>query len=300
MDESDARNLVCDNVTQHNACMRNFSMNECLSVYHMNVQRVSRLEKFDKLKQHIDMFERKPDIMSFVETWFLQTETGELNDGNAIRLFEVEGYQSVFCSRTQRSAGIAIFIKNGLNFDVLRKCNGSVSYVQILLSHNEGLHDMALTFVYMPRFSNYVDLFECLEEILISRNFGRHLIVGDFNIDILKRTPTTLQYEMLLSSFGFEIKNNVITRPSGNNGSIIDHISANFSIDSCSTIRNALSDHDGIMSHMCVRSIVSPEPEFFESRFTDYERLNSQRIERLYDVNIESVSVHDRMTYLIV
>lgn len=195
MEESSTRGLLCDDVDHYNAHVEGLSTNTFLSVYHMNVQRVSRLEKFDRLRQHIDMFENKPDILSFVETWFLQTETGELSDGNAIRLFEIEGYQSVFCSRTQRSAGIAIFIKEGLNFDVLRKDHGPVSYVHLALSKNNGLQDIAFTFVYMPKLIDYQELFTVLEDILIARSFERHVIVGDFNIDLLKRTPITLQYE---------------------------------------------------------------------------------------------------------
>lgn len=152
----------------------------------------------------------------------------------------------------------------------------------------------------MPRLVDYRELFASLEDIFIARNFERHMVIGDFNIDLLKRTPTTLQYELLLSSFGFDIRNNLVTRSSGNDGSIIDHVSSKFLIDSCFTITNDLSDHNGVMSHFFVGSNMSNEPQFFDSKFTNYERLDSQIIERLYyNASVVNMNVHEKLQYLV-
>lgn len=73
------------------------------SAHHLNVQRVSGREKFDRVRDYLNEFKVKPTIFGIAETWFLRDETGERgSSNNPIKMYEVEGYVSEYCSRDSR------------------------------------------------------------------------------------------------------------------------------------------------------------------------------------------------------
>lgn len=164
MEEISTANFLCDDQSQFNYLSRDSMSDSFFSFYHLNVQRISNLLKFDRLKRHIQTFQTKPDVITLVETWFLQSETGEIS--NAVRLYEMEGYQSIFCSRNERS--IVVYVKEGINFEVSCKKNGPVSYIHLTLVDNAGFDNTAFTMFYMPRVTDYLLLFETLEDTLVT------------------------------------------------------------------------------------------------------------------------------------
>lgn len=300
MEDTNTHNFMCESLDEFNLLSRDLGRGDFLSFYHLNVQRMSNLHKFDRLRQHLGEFDVIPDLLSVVETWFLQSETGEIANGNGISLYEIEGFQSIFCSRNERSAGVAIYVRNGLQFEVLDKNNGPVSYIHVLLKGNSNLEDTVCTVFYMPKLSDYLQLFDVLEGILGLRSYGRHVIMGDFNIDTLKESSVTLQYKRLLESFGFSISNNFITRPS-RNGSIIDHVWSNVHVEMCSTLVNDLSDHYGVISH--VKGKFNPEPtdvQYVDMKKTDFGELNSRLISTLYFSDfLADTDVNCKVEYLL-
>lgn len=153
MEETSTENFSSNDITEFNTQIRGLTGSDYFSLYHLNVQRVSNMQKFDRLRRHVGSFDRKPDVLSFVETWFIQNETGEVSSDSGISLYEIEGYQSIFCSRNERSAGVAVYVKEGMNFEVLRKQDGPVSYIHMTLSGIEISQDTIFTFVYMPKLS---------------------------------------------------------------------------------------------------------------------------------------------------
>lgn len=87
----------CNDVSSYNALSKISSFSDMFRVYHMNVERVPRLDKFDKLKHLVDSLSTKPMILCFVETWFVQAETGENSGGDrSLNPYILDGYQTVF------------------------------------------------------------------------------------------------------------------------------------------------------------------------------------------------------------
>ena len=171
----------------------------------LNAQRVCRIQKFQEFTNYIGKFFVKPPVLGVVETWFTSDETGEDSKARKpIRLYEIEGYESCFSSRETRSAGIALYFKKGLSFELIDKGNGPVSFIhaRLKLVGSECDEDVYFTLIYMPRLDHYSELFNFLERILNEIPRGkRHIIMGDFNIDVLKDDSISLAYYYLLLSY---------------------------------------------------------------------------------------------------
>ena len=218
-------------------------------LHQLNVQRSCSLEKFNRLAAYVFSLSKKPLVLGFTETWFTSSETGELHGSKkAVRLYELEGYQSCFCSRVTRSAGVAVYIADGFGFEVLRKSDGEVSFVQVRINGRRGHYgDLYVTIMYMPRFGSYHEYFKLLEDLFLTTPFNcRHVIMGDFNIDVSRNTVVVREYRDLIESYGYELVNRSVTRSASS--SVIDHVMTNRAGNTVYTVQNDISDHNGLFT----------------------------------------------------
>lgn len=232
-----------------------------LIVYHMDVQRVCKREKFLNLVWHVEHLPIKPAIIALSETWFLQKETGET--GDPICLYRMCGYQVEFSSRTEHSAGIAMYVRNGILFETLEKSNERVSFIHAVVRNVlNGGEPLYITTVYMPNVADHAELRLCMERLIMSVGDSPHLIMGDFNIDLLRRTRVTKDYETLFESYGYEIGNgDIITRPDRGGGSVIDHSWYNRQIKAHFVLKNDISDHNGSIVHIGASNVEDTEDQ---------------------------------------
>lgn len=242
-------NFYCDNTDNLNL-LRSLSRCEAqLSVLCMNAQRICRVAKFTRFSSFIDSFLMKPLILGVTETWFKSGETGEASGGRKpIRLYDLDDYNSHFCSRTTHSAGIALYVLKGFNFEVIKSDNGAVTYIhgRLLSTDKANSDEMYITLIYMPRLADFRELFSLLEQLFSSiPQRRRHMLIGDSNIDISGDGYVAKLYLDLLESFGYCVANDRVTRPTSQ--TIIDHAVVNFDNVVNYTIANELSDHNCLL-----------------------------------------------------
>lgn len=61
-----------------------------------------------------------------MQTCFMRKETGECGiTSKVINMYNINGYRPIFCSRDNRSAGVAMYVKNV--YETLEWNNGCVS-----------------------------------------------------------------------------------------------------------------------------------------------------------------------------
>lgn len=224
------------------------SGHQLLSVLGLNVQRISNLDKFHNVLTFICSMSTKPDVLVLTETWILKgTES----------LYQFPGYKSIHSCRETSSAGVALYYKSDLYCDLIEKANDEVSYLHVKL-YNQCDPDtnLRLTALYMPDSSNFPLLNERLNHLL-STNEADHLLIGDFNINVLLSNSMVTSYLDTIETFGFSIKNTLPTRPAS--GTLIDHIITNFGDTTCITLANDLSDHHGTMV-LCGNLFSAPPP----------------------------------------
>ena len=110
-----------------------------------------------------------------------------------------------------------------------------------------GCIKISLLGIYRPPKGNVNGFLQTLEAFIDSRS-KNCMIVGDFNIDLLKVTNHCLKLTEALVSRGFKLCINNVTRPNHKNidsGSLIDHIWSNVKmyVPYAAVIRYDLSDH---------------------------------------------------------
>lgn len=220
------------------------------SVFSLNAQRICHRRKFARFSSYIESFNVKPLVLGITETWFLSSETGELEyDRRPIRFYDLEDYKSTFSSRDVHSAGIALYVHNDATFELIDKGNGVVSFIhgRISIMNDSSGDELYITLVYMPRVADYQSLLGLLETLFTRIPKGkRHIVMGDFNVDVSVSGTISLAYLDLLTSYGYTVTNDKVTRPSSN--SIIDHVVINFDGVVNNTVANNLSDHSGVFS----------------------------------------------------
>lgn len=260
-------------VCEYNGFLRAFEGAGGFNALHLNCQRVCNLDKFDSLGLFFDSLGKKPAILGLCETWFLRAETGE--DGGGVCMYEIEGYSSEFSSRDQRSAGVAVYVREGVSYELLERGNGRVSYIHLRLDGIMGENGpLYFTEIYMPRFSDYDELFEVLTSLMESVGGAAHLIQGDFNIDVFKTTTVTTNYELLLESYGYIRRNSsFVTRPVSK--SLIDHVWSSFPVSASVTIENEVSDHSALLTFFESRLPLERNPRRRVLEKTDWIRFRS-------------------------
>lgn len=219
-----------------------------LPLFFLNVQRVSGLGKFAGLIDYVRQLPTRPRVLAFVETWFTSGETGENSSSkNPINLYRIDSYVSEFCSRDKRSAGIAVYLDKEMAYEMLDKDSGVISYIHLKLNGaGNGEQDLFLTVIYMPDPRDFSELLRVLEKIFLMVQGKRHMLVGDFNTNMLSSGPNREAYINLLESYGYKVSNTYVTRPAS--GTLIDHCIVNYDDINNFTIQNDVSDHNGILT----------------------------------------------------
>lgn len=240
-------NFEVNNIHNFNTLRSLARVSGGLSAFCINARRICHRKKFAKFVNYVDSFNEKPQLLAVTETWFKCGETGELGGARKpIRLYDIDGYQGHFSSREKHSAGIAFYVIDGVDCEVIEKSNGNVSYIhaKLRLASGERLY---VTVFYMPRIADYPDLLEILERLIQSIPHGcKHMIMGDFNINVGAIDGVSQAYLDLLATFGYAVTNDKVTFPRSQ--SIIDHIVTNFDQVVNYTIGNDFSDHNGVLS----------------------------------------------------
>lgn len=100
----------------------------------------------------------------------------------------------------------------------------------------------------MPKLSDINILVDILPNLLIKWQNVKHIVVGDFNINIAISSSLTLRYLNYIESCGFRIANDQVTRPISS--TIIDHTIVNFGNVVSVTLENDVSDHNMVLGYV--------------------------------------------------
>jgi hypothetical protein len=170
---------------------KRFSKDSCISLLSINVQ--SLPAKFEALKEFVtELIQTKcqPDIICLQETWTVLDE----------KFFPLQGYQPLIFKNRYLGRGGGIYVKVGLIFKILPDKSTFIDklyaslFIEIISPKGKKI---TLGNIYRPN-SKYSDLtqqeqFSQFNEILLTVLSTSHpgretIIVGDFNLDLLKPT----------------------------------------------------------------------------------------------------------------
>lgn len=272
-------NLMFESADEVSTFVKVTTLLNKLLVLTLNVRRITTIDKHSKVKEFIDATGVTADIVVLTETWMT-------NDTKS--MFELPGYFHHCSCRDNLSGGISVYIHNRHKSELADSDNGKVNYIELkLLINGNNANMIKILAIYMPTKLDAADLMLLLESKLAALN-RRYIILGDFNLDMLKPDKVVTDFADLLSSFGFILTNNKVTRIVSS--SLIDHVwsTMDLNVTNATIGTGNLSDHSAILSFINTNidhSLLEDSPEFTRKfiNFTDANEI----ISGLFSMNHE-------------
>ena len=227
------------------------SKNDTFSILSLNCQ--SLQSKFDQLQVYTKLFNESDcpfSIICLQETW--------LKDNSDTSLLQLEGYSFVYAtSSCSAHGGVAMYIRNSFEYKVLNSIGDrniwDGLFVEISFSIDNNRKKVVIGNIYRPPRNiaeNYTTFNNDMDELLTSMQRTRDIIlVGDFNIDLLKLHQKQYVKEFFdtMTANGLLPKITLPTRLTDTNGTLIDNcfvkITDNFSETTSGILYHNISDH---------------------------------------------------------
>lgn len=149
---------------------------DLLNIFHVNIR--SLKNKFDDIKQMLfNVKNTHYHIIILSETWLKKDE---------IMFFEIDGYTMYTSVRSRIGGGLSVYIHNTIQSDIIYEFNDNNNHFLIIQLYKLNLKIVAIynthTTTFLPK----------LEDILSNNN--NCIVIGDMNIDLLKKT---IQYSRI-------------------------------------------------------------------------------------------------------
>lgn len=244
--------LSCNSLLQDNICpylapadVNNFYYkNSSYNIMHINCRSIK--QNFDEIGSLINTCNSNKliDICAVTETW--------LSDSDS-QFYKICNYDFVTrCRPGRRGGGVGFYIRNGLLYNIITDLCFIFDYIECLtVEVTIGSVTFTIACIYRPPNSSLVNFQDQLNIILNSKQFtrknGNYIILGDFNLDLLKHenhNPTN-NFLSLMNQHFFLPLTLYPTRIAEFSKTLIDNIfvsTASFKCKSC-IVYTDISDH---------------------------------------------------------
>lgn len=221
-----------------------------LKVLQFNVRGMNNMDKFDKIKEILDLYSGTVDILVIGETWVKQDRK---------QLYAINGYRSMFsCRPDSQGGGLAVYVRAAISFDeISNEHDNGFHHVHVRIDIGETpFHVHA---VYRPPSYEHAAFFTKLDTIFTSAGRGSScIVIGDINIPTNQTGCNVVnEYTNLLDCYNFAVTNTYVTRPTS--GNILDHVVCSESLQSLiinETLYSDISDHCLVLSTFSLRKPV--------------------------------------------
>uniref|UniRef100_A0A1W7R639 Putative tick transposon n=1 Tax=Aedes albopictus TaxID=7160 RepID=A0A1W7R639_AEDAL len=213
-----------------------------LNMVQINLRGINRFEKLDSLCIFLQGLPIVVDVLVIGETWIKASRQ---------KYYNIPGFSSIHSCRTTSSGGLAVFIRNGLNFEVkANTADDGLHHIETAIL--PGKSRVTVHGIYRPPSFDSNRFFSFVESIIsLSDPRNPCFILGDINFPINSIDSRGAQtYLQLLASYNMLVTNTHVTRPTSSN--ILDHVVCHAEtserITNCTMDCN-LSDHCYIVTH---------------------------------------------------
>jgi exonuclease III len=250
----------------------------------INIRGINKVSKFDKFKLMLSQLQNKLDIIVIGET--------KLKPRFPINLYNLPGYNRLAACRScaEKGAGgggLLVFIRK--EFKIINQQSVSIggaskfSFQKIHIQLKNDHKTFSMTAYYRPPESNNAEEFMKDLETVLNESSGMSCIVGDININSIDDSKLASSYLGLLTSYDFNIMNNLPTR--NVSGKTIDHFVCNFSHEatisnSTITMRDDFSDHCMIVTTL---DAISPPKT---AKFKSILKVNHPKLKQIFSQRI--------------
>lgn len=238
----------------------------------------SMRENFDVFNAYIMSLDYPPVLICLSEIWIYSHE---------IQNYKLNSYNLYAnCNDSYRSGGIAIFLHEHYKATSFSVFNFNTCDI---VTMTVSLESYDFNFICIYRFHGKVDEFLIdLESVLHTYGKSQNtILMGDLNIDLLDECRDTIDYVLLLSSFGLESLCKSPTRITDNSSSCIDHVF----INCCRYFNISVITEDWkITDHCCLiievdklNKISSNKFNIVDKQIINYEKLDKSLLFEFWD-----------------
>lgn len=225
-----------------------------VKIFQLNVRGISDINKFNYICSIIIAFHCSFDVIILTEV--------KLKTTFPIQLYALHGYERYDSLRSEKGGGgLVAFIKSTISVENFEATSAGYEKLKAIISVNQNKFRL-IAYYRAPVAENSNSFLDDLENEIKSSDI-KTSILGDINIHSYTLSiigneydNLSLQYQELLSSYGYSVTNNLPTRIiSGRN---IDHFVTNFQNifnvqNHTIEVDSTLTDHNLIIS--CIRKI---------------------------------------------
>lgn len=240
--------------------------------------------KLDELKCVLKCFTYHIHIILLTETWIRPTSDKYL--------LEIPNYTHIYNIRNNSvGGGVSIYIHKDLKFNILEEkyiSGNNFLWIDLIKL------PLTIGVIYKPPDTNLKDFCEIYSSLL-EKIKKKSMIIGDFNIDLLRKDNKSTDYIDMLQESGYHIVNNIhekfSTRDSEHSKSIIDHVCTNDWEQNLhmAVIESSLSDHKQIYVEINTRKKIKDKQKIkykaidYNTLYNNIEKENNSNEEYEYD-----------------
>lgn len=226
-----------------------------------------------------------------------------LTDGVSNQEIAIDGYNIERCDRQGRGGGVAIYIKNNINYRVV-KIGGDIE--QLWLVINLTRMSIAFSVAYRSQTVNCEFFWNAFENSLseVISSVDKVFCLGDFNTDLLDISSTQARYvQNAFDSFGMTQLVDVPTRITEVSESLLDYVLVS-DVDCVSEIRVApvtdVADHEIIICtlNLQVRKSKPVYKTFRDFRGFNCDQFNSALNSIPWRVIYDTPEVNEKVAFL--
>ena len=224
---------------------------DVLSILSLNSQ--SLQSKFDQLQIYVKMFEDELcpfTVICLQETW--------IKDNYDVSLLQLEGYTFIHeTSSCSAHGGVAIYLRGNIEYKIVNVSRDrniwDGLFIEIIFAQDNVKRKLIIGNIYRPPrdiANNYDTFYNDLNELFaLVQRVSDVILVGDFNIDLLKihHKASAKEFLDILMANSFLPKITMPTRLTENSGTLIDNcfikLTDEFSKTTAGILYDNISDH---------------------------------------------------------
>lgn len=265
----DIPNLISIDLNENSVSQKEIVVNKRFKVLHQNIR--SMRKNLCTFLANVETMNNCPSMMFLTEIWIYENE---------LSLYNLNGYNlHANCNETMEAGGVALYIKNDLQYNMIALNLTSADCLRVDLEVNGEI--LVFICIYRLHGVNKKTFLSELKHLTRSIKSSNLCILGDINLDILVENNEVDEYVLEMAYNGLECLINEPTRIFNDSVSCIDHVfyrsRKQFSLSTAFTslLQFDVSDHHCIMieftgSEKVIPKVVAPTSK----NVIDYCKLN--------------------------
>jgi exonuclease III len=247
-------------------------LDENFSILLLNIQGVNTATKLALLEEYLNSMAKSPTVIALCETWLDNIDVKNLN-------FKNYKLAASYGRKNSNRGGVALLVNkiSGLKFNAIKTDSFELAFETCSINVHIKNRVIQLVLVYRPsnRQNNgqLQNFYNHLENLLVNSiaQDKEIVLLGDLNVDLLKRTSDSSQLLDIMSAYQFSLLNELKpTRSFNESATLIDHLFCNFQcMNNVDILPLCFSDHDAVFCKFDIKFKLPEDKWIYNRLYSD-------------------------------